>query len=318
MLVERLAALSNLDVDTLVRIAEKASQRYKIYTIPKRTGGDRVICHPNRETKALQRWFNKALFDRFPVHDAATAYRVGAGIKVNAIRHLGTRYTNRYDFANFFPSFEMDRIAPFIQSESEKLGIKLSDLDMKFIGNVVCRYGRLTIGAPSSPVLTNALMFEFDSKLGGYCESNGLIYSRYADDLFVSSFKPGKLENLVPKIQKYKRESSHLNLRLNLKKTAYLSKKSSRVLAGVVLTSDNQISVGRARKKEVKSLVYEFSKGELKWDKIEYLQGLLAFCFDIEPDLRGRLSKKYGLEVITKLERWHLRDSFEMMSDFKG
>jgi len=301
MLIELLSKTSSIPESKLLSLSLTASRRYKVYTIPKRTGGDRLIEHPSRELKAIQRWIVKALFARFPVHESATAYRKGTGIRENADRHRETKFTNRYDFSSFFPSFSQSRVLHYVSEQSKKLGVELTQRDLEFVGNIVCRHGRLTIGAPSSPAITNAMMFEFDRRMHEACQNRGLVFTRYADDIFVSSFAPGKLEGLETLIVKSKRDIPHLRLRLNHQKTAYLSKKYSRKVTGVVITPQHTLSIGRDRKREVKALIHQWIGGEIEKEKFTYLRGLFAFAIDIEPQFESRLVEKYGKAQIQLL-----------------
>lgn len=301
MLIELLSRTANIPEAKLLSLSSSASRRYKVYTIPKRTGGDRLIEHPSRELKAIQRWIVGALINRFPLHESATAYRKGSGIKANAERHRKTKYTNRYDFTNFFPSFSQARVVEYVAEQSKAIGIELSERDLEFVGNIVCRHGRLTIGAPSSPAITNAMMFEFDRRMHDECNARRLVYTRYADDLFFSSFEPGQLEGLEKVVVRKKRGIPHLRLRLKHQKTAYLSKKYRRVIAGVVITPQHTLSIGRDRKREIKSLIHKWIKGEIEPEKFFYLRGLFAFAIDIEPDFEIRLLEKYGKKQIKLL-----------------
>lgn len=301
MLIELLSKTSTIPETKLLSLSLTASRRYKVYTIPKRTGGERLIEHPSRELKAIQRWIAQALLARFPVHEAATAYRKGTGIRENAERHRQTKFTNRYDFSNFFPSFSQDCVLHYVSEQAKNLGIELTQRDLDFVGNIVCRHGRLTIGAPCSPAITNAMMFEFDRRMHEACQSRGLVFTRYADDIFVSSFEPGKLEGVEALIVKSKRDIPHLRLRLNHQKTAYLSKKYTRKITGIVITPQHTLSIGRERKREVKALIHQWIKGEIDIEKFSYLKGLFAFSIDIEPQFEIRLEEKYGKEKIQLL-----------------
>ncbi|MBM2291435.1 retron St85 family RNA-directed DNA polymerase [Sulfitobacter pseudonitzschiae] len=303
MLIDQIARSSQLEVDELVRLAQNASQHYKLYNIPKRNGEPRRIAHPSRELKAIQRWIVKVIIQRFPIHDAATAYRTGGGIRENAERHRISLYTNRYDFANFFPSFKREQVQSFIQSESEKVGLLLSDDDADFVGKIVCRYDRLTIGAPSSPSITNAMMFPFDQILFDYCVKRDLIYTRYADDIFISANKSDQLNNLEVRIADAKRKIPHLSIRLNRQKTAYLSKKYHRSITGVVITPDHKLSVGRSRKREIRALVHRWINGKLDPIEVSYMRGLIAFARDIEPKFEVALRAKYGPQRIEEILR---------------
>lgn len=301
MLIELLSRTSNISEAKLISLSASASRRYKVYTIPKRTGGERLIEHPSRELKAVQRWIVKALIERFPLHEAATAYRKGTGVRANAERHRKTKFTNRYDFANFFPSFSQARVVQFVRQQAQAIGVELSERDLEFVGNIVCRNGRLTIGAPSSPAITNAMMFEFDRRMHDECHAKGLVYTRYADDLFISSFEPRQLDRMDKVILNSKRGIPHLRIRLNHQKTTYLSKKYRRVVTGVVITPQHTLSIGRDRKREIKALIHQWATGDLSTDKLFYLKGLFAFAIDIEPEFEQRLIKKYGQARIKHL-----------------
>lgn len=301
MLVEFLSKTSSIPVSKLLSLSSTASRRYKVYTIPKRTGGDRLIEHPSQEIKALQRWIVRALFARFPVHEAATAYRKGTGIRENAERHRQTKFTNRYDFSTFFPSFSQERVLYYVSEQSKNLGIDLTQRDLDFVGNIVCRHGKITIGAPSSPAITNAMMFEFDRRMHEACQSRGLVFTRYADDIFVSSFEPKKLEEIESLILKSKRNIPYLRLRLNHQKTTCLSKKYSRKVTGVVITPQHNLSIGRDRKREVKALIHQWINGSIDSERFFYLKGLFAFAIDIEPEFEARLREKYGKAKIQLL-----------------
>ncbi len=90
------------DLEYVIRSAPK---RYKVYRIKKRGGaGERTIAQPAVEVKYLQYWVMTNVLRQFPIHDAATAYRSGAGIIQNAGRHARNRFLLKLDFRNFFNS----------------------------------------------------------------------------------------------------------------------------------------------------------------------------------------------------------------------
>lgn len=199
MLLERLQKHTGLPRGLLDRYAETASKRYRVYTVEKRNGDPRKIEHPSREIKAIQRWLTRALIRNMPVHEASTAYSKGASIRKNAERHVRSRYTVRLDFEDFFPSFGGAHVIAYLEKSQDDLGMVLSAEDLAFVRRVVCRHDALTIGAPTSPGLTNAMMFEFDTALSDWCAARELIYTRYADDLFISASVQGALADVEAK-----------------------------------------------------------------------------------------------------------------------
>ncbi len=303
MIIDKISVSTGIDKKKILSIAETADERYKVYEIPKRTGGTRLIEHPSQELKALQRWISKVLIDKMPVHDCATAYSVGSGIKQNAYKHVNSLYTNRYDFSGFFPSFKRPLVARFLDEELPKIGISTTSQDIDFVCDIICRNDRITIGAPSSPALTNAMMFRFDLELNNYSLGKNLIYTRYADDIFISSFEANQLSDLENVIQAIKKDIPYLKLRLNRAKTKYMSKKHLRRITGVVITPDNRLSIGRDRKREIKALIHKWKNGQLAPFYVGYMRGLIAFAIDVEPTFLNSLKEKYGKASVEEILR---------------
>ena len=184
MLIETLSELTGVSEVRLRWIQSQASKMYKTYTIPKRSGGVREISQPTPELKSIQRWIVWRIFSNLPVSDAATAYKRGASIKLNAEIHAKTSFTLHLDFESFFPSFSAQAVRVFLKNNTD-----LSVDDIWFCSSVITKSGNLTIGAPSSPAVTNAMMFDFDNRIKAICKEKDLVYTRYADDLNISSTK---------------------------------------------------------------------------------------------------------------------------------
>lgn len=301
MLLEILQKHSRLSAAKLERYAETASRRYKVYEIPKKGGGSRLIEHPSREIKAIQRWLTKILISKFPVHDCATAYKDGASILINAEKHVRTNFTLRVDFENFFPSFSDVDVEFFLNSRSSLISSPLNRDDIVFFKRIVCRNGRLTIGAPSSPSLTNVMMHEFDYRLNLYCENEGLIFTRYADDIFVSAENQEPLRHALSKIEEIAAQHPFAKLAINKTKTAFLSRKYRRSITGIVITPQRRTSIGRKRKDEIRSGVYKYCLGKLPPEVISNLQGNVAFAKDSDPDFFKSLVRKYGEHQILRI-----------------
>lgn len=303
MLLERLEKHTGLPRSLLERYAETASKRYRVYTVEKRNGDPRTIEHPSREIKAIQRWLIRALIRNMPVHEASTAYSKGASIRKNAERHVRSRYTVRLDFEAFFPSFGGADVIAYLKKTHDDPIMVLSAEDLSFIRRIVCRHDALTIGAPTSPGLTNAMMFEFDTALADWCAARELIYTRYADDLFISASAPGALAGVETKAAELAAAFPYAKLVLNREKTAHLSRKYRRSITGLVITPEQTLSIGRDKKIRLKSDVYAYSKGNLQPEERSRTAGLIAFVRDVEPAFYETLLRKYGRETIEDLQK---------------
>lgn len=302
MLIERICNQTGLTQSQIDHYAETASKRYKTYPIAKRDGSNRLISQPSREIKAIQRWLIRVLLRKLPVHSTATAYAKGSSIRGNAERHVGSNFTLRVDFKDFFPSFSSEDVANFLGKMNVAMNLELTAEDISFSSRIFSRHGKLTIGAPSSPILTNTMMYEFDEKMSQWATERGVVYSRYADDMFLSSRHPENLADGMKAVAECSKEHEFGDLRINDRKTVFLSRRARRVITGLVITSDRKISIGRERKRHLKTLVYLQKLGKLDADKLSYLRGMLAFVADVEPTFRSALSQKFGGELLTAIE----------------
>lgn len=286
---------TQLSLRQLLYYASTASKRYKCYPIPKKGGGERLIEHPSREIKAIQRLLNAILIESLDVHEMATAYNRGDSTLKNAELHKSTLFSVRFDFRNFFPSFSDRHIATFLK----KLAYwKLTDEDVDFFVKIVCRDGRLTIGAPTSPKLTNAMMFLFDYRMYEWCRKNRLVYTRYADDIFVSAREPEMLGSVRAELNNACAEFEYGSLVINEAKTQYLSKRYKRSISGLVITPQHRISIGRDRKRALKSRMFKALKGDFEADELPRIVGWLSYVRHVEPEFFSSILRKYRLDDV--------------------
>jgi len=290
---------------SLSRFSESAPNKYKVYTIPKRTSGQRVIAHPSKQLKVVQKSLVKVLSPIFESHQAAYAYKKKLSIKDNALRHVNSKYLLKMDFNDFFNSVTPSML--FIACERNN--IKWSDAEKRLMENLLFwnknkshdRKLVLSVGAPSSPLISNFVMYEFDSKMSEYCKVSKINYSRYADDITFSTNKKGALFAVPSMVKKMLNELYGNHISINKLKTRYSSKAHNRHVTGVTLANDNTLSIGRVRKRLISTLIHKFKIGMLKADDTYYLQGLLAFSIGIEPNFVDRMKKKYSKDTVLNI-----------------
>lgn len=291
MLVKAISQSLLLPETFIFRISKTASQLYKQFEIPKKGTGTRTIHHPSRELKSLQRWLACNVVSEMPVHERALAYTIGQGIRENARMHSDSKYMLKMDFKNFFPSITSDDVRLYLQNNTLLAWPDWGAEDTELFCNIVCRNGCLTIGAPTSPSLSNAICVTLDRELDALARGNKLRYSRYADDMCFSSPDakriPEHIESEVLAIVNALRCPK--GLRINPSKTRHTSSAGRQTLTGLVITSQKDISVGHKRKRHIKSMVHS-------WDSLEvgdqkYLVGYLSFLRHIEPGFVAMLEK---------------------------
>jgi RNA-directed DNA polymerase len=170
----------------IATFAQGASHAYKTYSIRKKNGGFRTIAHPSKQLKAMQRWLLTYVLNIIPIHPAAMAYRKKKSIFNNASLHAGSNYLLRMDCKDFFPSITEDDLKVLIANRPSTFpGWRSFDIDI--FCKLVCKNGRLTIGAPTSSALSNAVCYDMDSQLSEISKKMGVTYTRYADGMPVQT-----------------------------------------------------------------------------------------------------------------------------------
>ena len=125
----------------------------------------------------------------------------------------------------------------------------------------------------------------------------GVVYTRYADDITLSSSNRGVLDEMLELIKITLNQLEYPNIKINTKKTVFTSRKGRRKVTGIVLTSDKKLSVGRERKKIIRAMYHRQRCGLLNKKEQERLAGLLAFVNSVEPGFSERLIKSYESKV---------------------
>lgn len=281
---------------------KNAPSMYKVHMITKRNGGKREIAQPTKSLKIVQKWIVKKYLNNYPIHSSATAYVKGKSIIDFAKPHVSNSYLLKLDFKNFFNSIHSDDFYKFVQED--KL---YNNSDVEILINLLfCRDKKiegdfyLSIGAPSSPFVSNILMYKFDCCVYRYCKSNNVIYTRYADDLAFSTNKPNFLKSqLTEFVINCCQSLPYPNrLEINSDKTVFTSKKYNRTLTGLVLNNsgNEQVSIGRNRKRDLRAMAHQASLGLLTYEDLNKLQGMIAFLKGIDPDFAAQLERKAHVE----------------------
>ena len=316
---EVVAAYLGLDVQASLEVARKSPGTYRRYLVPKKSGsGMRDIFHPSKETKALQYALLETVLPTLPVHSAATGYVRGiqSPLLRNAQAHCKFRFTVRLDFKDFFPSIVPDDLLGRLvaldcwKDMDKKDRQFITDATFIRFHNQLC----LAIGAPSSPMISNAVMYESDRRLQAFANERNGAYTRYADDVFYSTNEKGQCREFVRQVMSELLEMDSPCLDVNDEKTLYMSRGTRRAVTGLIVTPQGEISVGRTRKRHIRGLIHryqEYLKGQAEFteDESNVLRGILAFVLDVEPSFYNRLAQRYGAKILNAA--LHGRRKFE-------
>lgn len=302
-LIKKISEHFDLKELQAIQLIRSAPFRYKVFKIPKKRKGQlRTIAQPAKEVKIIQYWIIDNILKHLPVHRCASAYIKNKNIKDNANIHVKNKYILKMDFENFFPSIK-PRDFIYYARDNNIYGLENDDIDYavhilfwkpKDSGEL-----ELSIGAPSSPIISNILMFDFDKRTEEMCNNYDVSFTRYSDDLVFSTNNPNLLKKIYFNIKLIIKDLKSPIININEAKTIYSSKKHRRRVTGVILTNEGNVSLGREKKRHMRTMIYRFINGNLDREESLYLKGLLAFAYSIEPKYIEKMREKYGEEFIS-------------------
>ena len=270
------------------------SQQYVSFKIPKKNSSDkRTINAPKKFLRTVQKIILKEILEKIPCSDAATAFVKGKnGLFENAYIHKDNRFLLKFDFCNFFQSIKYDKIRELF------LNLGYNTKIASFLAEM-CTYCReLPQGGISSPYLSNLVCKRLDDDIKQYCETKGIRYTRYADDLFFSSDDKDSLfelkKNIEQLIAPYNSES--FNLQINKRKTKFIAEPWHKKVTGITI-NNRSIKVSKKLKRDIRQeLYFVIVKNKTDYNK---LIGQIAFVISIEKDYGSKI-KKYVAEICLK------------------
>jgi RNA-directed DNA polymerase len=286
---------------------ERAHKHCFPIRVPKKGGGYRSVVHPTTELKVLQYWLIDNLFDSLKIHDSATAYIKGASVLDNAKVHIDGEYFLKMDFKDFFGSISFEAFEPYLRGLLAEKGFEVSESNLRLISRVCFNSkGRLPIGYPTSPVISNAIMYHFDEKLSQFLDEFGSgknRYTRYADDMFFSIHSK-ELNNVLSFVTHSVSEvdGQYLFLTINDKKTRFYSKgRGGAFVTGLRICYDGHITLHKKYKNLLRILLLKRSKGyETEESDIE-IRGHLSHVRSVDALFYKSLMTKY-MKVIKELK----------------
>lgn len=291
----------------LISVEDK-STLYRHFKIPKRSGGLRQIDAPEAPLMTalceLKRILEQEFF--FTYHTTAFAY-VGGRSTIDAVkRHQrnGSRWVLKTDLSKFFPNTtpeflfsmlyktfplcEYVKAWPGYKEEFEKA------MSLCFLN------GGLPQGTPTSPMLTNQMMIPIDHQINKMCHEYQphLVYTRYADDMDISSEFSFHWTDVVAKIGDILK-SFDAPFEFNKEKIHYGSTAGRNWMLGVMLNKDGNITVGHANKKNFKVSLFAFGnsiKDGNPWgiEDVQHLQGVASYYKMVEGDAIDNIIKTYS------------------------
>lgn len=346
--IENIASEAKTPVEYLESIASREFDPYVDFKLRKATGGARLISKPVEKFRPALSHIYSHLHHDF-IHKAAYAYVPHRSVVDCARAHEGMVWGVKVDLKNFFGSIDEDQVYIALVScglsSARARGIsKLTtrapigshgpDAPSSFKGPVrghgkarakVRRVGHLPQGSSTSGYLANLVAWDLDCAITELAEKMGLTYTRYSDDILVSSrHKNFDRDNALALVGEIRNIVNTYGFDLNAKKTRILTPGSRKQHLGLLL-DDPGVRLTADKRKSLESAIWAIEKYGFSehakhlgyasqhpspFDLIEigdqYLNkfwGRLAYVLDVEPNFARELLTRF---VATSSEDFYL------------
>lgn len=289
-----------IPVKTLYAVSNNLKGHYRKVLIPKKSGGYRKLSVPDEVLKKIQQQISNMLLIHMPISQYAKAYRFGSTTMKNARPHVGKKVVLKLDILHFFDSIRYsdvkDKVFP-AEIYAENIRILLA---------MLCYYKDfLPQGAPSSPAITNILMYAFDELVGAWCQERGIAYTRYCDDMtFSGNFDPAEVIRVVSV------ELKKMGFLLNEQKTHIQRAGQQQTVTGIVV--NEKMSIPTDYRRRLRQELYycrkfgireHLQKIGLEMTEDTYrmqLMGRVNYVLQLSPENQDLLDARRWLQQLNK------------------
>lgn len=305
------------------------NKSYTSFTIKKKNGGERIIEAPCKQLKYIQKTLATILQDIYIPKKSVHGYVKKHSIITNSEVHVNKRIVINIDIKDFFSSIHFGRVMGLFQKEPFNFSKEIA----KMLARLVCYKGRLPQGAPSSPIISNFIARGLDNDLIKLTSQNKLLYTRYCDDITISSKSNKLFTNILTSEGKLGKDIEEIfkkhSFIINPDKTSVKYQKNRQMVTGLVVNQKVNILNKKYRKTrnifyytwlhgiEAGAIKNSFQKSDGSVDKIKFLK-FLRGTVEYYKMVLGIYSSKYQLianyyNEITTEKAFLIPETFDTM-----
>lgn len=295
-----LFALNENLLESIYKIGENPDDYFEEFEIRKHKK-KRTLCRYKKDdygekAKELHNHLLNNCINNISLSDNSYAYQKGKSIVKCVEQHVNSICFIKLDIRKYFNSINLELL---IATIIEKLEIdNLFKEHIKTIIKSTTYKNMLPLGFTVSPMLTEIYMKSFDEKVVEYVNIKGYVYTRYADDIMISSdelIDDNEKDIIISDIEELLFEKK---LKLNKPKSRFvcLYNKGSHVkYLGINIIKEenkNSLSVGKRYRNSVAKEYLEYlelpsdteEEKITKFYKSRTIEGKIAFIKQVEGD----------------------------------
>ena len=276
----------------ILQIANKIDSCYSKARISKPNGKFRHLLIPNVDLIDIQKKILLTIKELNLKNSLVSKNAFGLGgkdrsIQKNASFHKNHRYILCIDLKDFFPNVNSKKVKECFRT------MGCNNKEVKLLTKLTTLNSSLPQGIPTSPILACICLHGFDKRFYNYCVINNLLYTRYFDDITISSkekIDKDFREDIKSMIENILQQEGLNTLKINEEKTKIFDlQKEHCEITGVVV--ENQ------------KLKTKYHPGFPKYEYIlknipinsqkinQRLNGVLSFINSVDPEYSEKIEK---------------------------
>jgi len=183
--VSVLAVALGIPEQVLLRVSADANHSYRLAKEEKKKDGSvRQAYDAHPPLKSVQTHIKERILSRVHFPEYLNGSLKGRSTRKNAQPHVGAKIVISEDIANFFPT-----ISPTLVKAMWRGLFGFSDDVADLLTTLTTKDGGVPQGAVTSSYLANLVFWAFEPALCRKFQRRGYVYTRYVDDITVSSVR---------------------------------------------------------------------------------------------------------------------------------
>ena len=253
--------------------------RYRFFTIAKASGGHRQIAAPPKLIEHFQQKLLSCLTVIFRPKGSVHGFALERSIVSNAQQHVSTTLILNIDLLDFFPSIHFGRVRGVFANRPFNFTNEVSTV----LAQICCINKSLPQGAPTSPLLSNLICRGLDRDLERFARNNACRYTRYADDITISTTRSHFESAVVEAMPTLQSRSPILgaelqqiivkhDLKINPSKTRVRTFRDRQEVTGLIV--NKKVNVPRRFVRNIRAILHDCEQHGLPAADARYRGGL--------------------------------------------
>lgn len=269
---------------------------------------DNITCIADERLRAYHAFISSFILVNLDLKkEVVFSYRKNLNIADAVREHVTSKYFYQTDLRNFFSSIDSSLILKIFLENIKNMCFADSGTYLERIVELVTADGKLPPGFSTSPMISNAILFEFDEILYEYCDASNLIYTRYSDDIIISGKNKENILKAAQKIKYFLNEIYDGKFSINEEKSKFTQVGRKIKLLGMVVLPNGMLSIDIKLKKKIETLIHYYTTDSFRFlsmvdddlkKGMQTISGYLSYANMVDENYINKLRKKYGSTIV--------------------